>query len=120
ARRQFVIDTQIQSLSDDLRLREFDERSVNMKALPSFHPGLRGQSCHSLVRLNVLGSAIGITAEVDSINSDEQIVRTQYLGPSEPEGQENSISRRHICDRDSLSHLLVSPSFRDGNVVSQC
>ncbi len=62
-------------------------------------PSLVARLGHLLECLNVLGSAVGISAVVERIDSNEDIVRAQTLSPSQGKRKENRIASWNISNR---------------------
>ena len=80
-----IIHPQLQSFLDDFCFAQFDQWSVDFHLVLPFHSGFGGKVSKYLKRGDELGSAIGITAVVDSVDSDKNIAGFFYLGVSQTE-----------------------------------
>ncbi|MNT50566.1 hypothetical protein D3C72_1874920 [compost metagenome] len=86
---------------DDLGLAHVLQRRLDTETL-AFDPGLGRQVGHAFEGRNELGTAIRVAGIVHRIDPDEDIARTQHLGPAQGQGQEHGIARRHIGDRNAF------------------
>ena len=109
---QAVIEAQRQTAADDLRLRQRDQRSTNVKAA-AVDARFRGQSRHPLERLDVLGPAVWIAGVVQRIDADEEVAGAQHFSPRQRQRQEHRIARGHVRgwnDAGVAAPLGISPS----------
>src|SRR5690606_35235259 len=68
--RHRVVDAELRAELDDLRLRQLDQRRVDLEPTAA-----RGDLGERLERTDELGATIGITAGVEHVDADEQIAR---------------------------------------------
>ena len=110
-----VVDAQLQAGCDDLGFAHLDEWRADGEFPMALDTGGRGEVGHRLEGGYKLGSAVGVSAVVDGIDADENIVRADHLGVPERDRQKDRVSRRHIGDRNAR----VVDILRDGDIVGQ-
>src|SRR6266516_2081280 len=92
---------------------------MNMKCSPILRCSFRSKVRHTFKRFQVLRSAIGVAAVIDSINAQEDIVSTCDFSIGKCKRQKNRIPGRNIGDRYLLRHLLKASSMWHVKVSSQ-
>ena len=79
ADRRRVVDAELGASTDDLRLREVDQRCVDRES-STFDRGAGREVGGRLEGLDELGTAIGVAAVVERVDADEHIARAPHLG----------------------------------------
>src|SRR5260221_7876730 len=83
AARRTVVNSEGKPTRNDLRLGELDQRSVDLQMLTAFHARLGGKVGHSLVGGDEFRTTVGISAVVQGVHADKDILGPQRLGPAE-------------------------------------
>src|SRR5579862_6750600 len=76
---------QLQSLANDLRLGEIDERCVDLNHRFPLHSGFGCKVCESLEGVDELWTTIRVSAVVQSIDANENVAAFENLCPSQGE-----------------------------------
>jgi hypothetical protein len=97
---QGIVDPQRQSPADDFGLGEVKQGGMDAEAALPFYRRPGGEIGHRFKGGDVLGAAVGITRVVEGVDADEEVEGAEHLGPAKGEGEEDSVARRHIGDRD--------------------
>src|SRR6185503_4075912 len=93
--RQAVLESQLETATDDLRFRHHLQRRVDAKALALYAPRRRQRS-ESLESGDELGAAIRVARVVEHVDADEDVVGTHHLGPPQRERQEHRVANGHV------------------------
>src|SRR5262245_26246044 len=93
---------------------------MNPQRLPPFDTSLRGQIRKLLKGRDVFGTAIRISAVIESIHSDEDVVRAAHLGPREGDREKDGVARRNVRDRNVVLHVLNRTVLGNVDVSSEC
>src|SRR5262249_42832967 len=115
---QAVVDAELHATANDLGLGQADQWCVDMQPLP-FDRSLGGEIGHPLIRGDVLGAAVWISAVIESIDPQENVVSSEYLGPSQCKGKENSVTSGHVGNWYAGAHFLGPSVLRHVDVRSE-
>ena len=96
-----VIDAEVESFFDDLGFGHVDERGVDFHFSRSFHTGFGGQVGECLERADKFGTAVRISAIIDRVHPDKNIVALLDLGIGQRIGQKDGVPRWHVGDGDT-------------------
>ena len=107
-----IIDAQLIPQLDNLGFGQLDQRSMDLKPRP-LDACLGGQVCQLFKRCDELRAAVGISAVVDGVNPQEEIVCPQHFGPAQRHRQEDRVACGDVSDRDARRHLGLSPILGD-------
>src|SRR5437764_39122 len=92
--REAVVDAQFDSLPNDLRLGQSDERRVDLEVLTAFDSGLGCEVGHPCERFYELRTAVGISAVIEGVHPYENVAASENFGPSQSERQEDRVANR--------------------------
>ena len=81
--------------------------------LPALDARLGGQVGHLLVRADVLGAAVRVSAVVQGVDADENVAGLQHLGPGQRVRQEDRVASGDVGDRDLVCQVLCALMVRD-------
>ena len=111
------IDTQRETSFDNLPLCQIDERGVDAEAV-SFDSSFGGEVGELLERLDVFRATIRISAVIDGVDADENVIGFQHLGVSQRDCKHDGVASRHVRDWNVVQFGLAAILW-DFNVSSQ-
>src|SRR5688500_17391752 len=93
-----VVDAELEAELDDLALCHADERrpDSNRRLALGLDAGTSGKIRHPLERLDEFRSAVGISAVVEGVHADEDLVRANDFGEGERVRKEDRVSSRDV------------------------
>jgi hypothetical protein len=98
--RLTIVNAKFQTFLYDLTLGQINQRGMNLILPFSFDRRFGGEIRQGFKRLNKCGPAIWIAAVIDGIDANKNIKGAQHFSPAQRQGQQYSISRRHISRRN--------------------
>src|SRR5262245_6412854 len=81
---------------------------MNGQLLPALNTRLCRQIRHPGERLDVLGTAVRVTAIVKRVDAQENIAGSENLRPRESNCKKNGVPRRNIGNRNALVRQVTS------------
>jgi len=112
------IDAEFVAAAHDVGLGEADQRRMHAE-LCALDAGLGGKVGETLERLDELGPAVGITRVIDRVDTAEDVLRAEHLGPAERERKHDRIARRHVSYRDAPAAPALIGILWHGDVIGQ-
>ena len=89
---QRIIDAEFRTGSDDLGLRQIDDRCVNAIPALALDGGGGGEVGEFLELLDIVMPAIRISGEVGGVDADEDVEGAEDFGPGQRVGEEDCVS----------------------------
>ena len=77
----------------------------------SLHAGFRGQARQFFELSDEFRPAIRVSAVVQRVHSDENIVRPDHFGPGQSVAQEDCVPRRDVGNGNSARYLVCATIF---------
>ncbi len=96
-----VVDAQVQPLFYNLSLGHVDERGVDFHFTRSFHTRFGGQVGERFKRADKFGTAIWITAIIDGVHPDKNMVAFPDFSIGQRIGKKDGVPCRYIGDGDA-------------------
>src|SRR5690606_17591995 len=102
--RQTVIDSEFRPQSDDTRLRQILEGGPDLKR-PFVDTGPGRQGREILEGGNEVRTAIGIARIVEGVDTDDDALGSEDLGPAKRQRQQDRVARRYVGRRNAGRNL---------------
>ena len=99
-----VVEAQFEAPPNNLSLGESQQGGVDLHPNLPLYPCLCSQGGHSFEGFEIFGTAIGITAVVNGVGTDEDVAGAQYLGPGQGKGEEDGVAGRNIRGWDAAGN----------------
>src|SRR6187200_962678 len=115
-----VIQSQRQTPLDDFTLGELDQRCVDGNAASFLHARPGRQISHALEGLEVFRPAVGISAIVERVGSDEDVAGAHHLRYTERERQKNGVPSGHVGGWNSLPDRRQRRVLGHRQVIREC
>ena len=87
-----VVEAELHSRGDDLRLRQAQQRREDAQSR-AFHAGLRGERGQALERLEVLRAAVRIAGVVERVDADDDRGRRRTTSAQASASERNTVLR---------------------------
>src|SRR5262245_16100233 len=113
---QSILEAERDTVPDDLGFRHGDERSVHANAR-ALDPRAGGNSRERLEYVEEFRAAVWIPGVVERVYADDEVVRTERLGPRQREGQKDGVAGRYIRSGDR--GVRQDPSARHRHIACQ-
>src|SRR6059036_2288009 len=112
------IDAELDCFANDVGLRKFDERRVNLKA-SAFDAGFCSKVSEGFERLDEFWSAIGVAAVVDRVYTDENISGRDYFRQCKRVSEKDRVTRGNIGDRNSVRDFCFRTLLWHIDIISK-
>jgi hypothetical protein len=89
---------------------------MQSEALMTFDGCFGREIGHLFESGDVLGATVRVSAVIDSIHAEIDVIGSQHFGPSQRIGKKNGVAGRHIGDGNLGWHRFGGAVFRDGQI----
>ena len=89
---------------------------MNGERIP-FNTSFGGEVCHVLKGGDIFGTAIGITAVINGVDTDKDIADVERFGHCKRKRKKNRIASGDISDRNTIRHFALVSIFGHLDIV---